>query len=101
MRTAAVRQGTLVRTARRDQLVVRSLPEDQPAPQTSSMNGEARIKVVGVGGGGGNALNRMIEAELVVSTARPPHAALSAPRGFARGNGYALRRMHHVHRLNS
>ncbi|KAI8467226.1 MAG: Tubulin/FtsZ, GTPase domain-containing protein [Monoraphidium minutum] len=65
MRTAAVRQGALVRTARRDQLVVRSLPEDQPVPQTSSMNGEARIKVVGVGGGGGNALNRMIEADLV------------------------------------
>jgi hypothetical protein len=32
--------------------------------------GEARIKVVGVGGGGGNALNRMIEAGLYVSMRR-------------------------------
>jgi cell division GTPase FtsZ len=29
-------------------------------------NGQAKIKVIGVGGGGGNAINRMIEAGLKV-----------------------------------
>lgn len=40
--------------------MLRSLPQDSIIPN----NGEARIKVIGVGGGGGNALNRMIEADL-------------------------------------
>jgi hypothetical protein len=31
------------------------------------VGGDARIKVVGVGGGGGNAVNRMIQSELSVS----------------------------------
>lgn len=42
--------------------MVQSYPQDYPVPA----NGEARIKVIGVGGGGGNALNRMIEADLQV-----------------------------------
>lgn len=43
-------------------LLVQSFPSENGAPT----NGEARIKVIGVGGGGGNALNRMIEADLQV-----------------------------------
>ena len=32
----------------------------------------ARIKVIGVGGGGGNAINRMIEAKVGASNSSPP-----------------------------
>eukprot|EP00775_Hariotina_reticulata_P002452 gene2452-2755_t len=45
-----------LRAERRPYLVVRSI--------NGGVNGEARIKVIGVGGGGGNALNRMIQSEL-------------------------------------
>ena len=34
------------------------------------VGGDARIKVIGVGGGGGNAVNRMISSGLQVSTSR-------------------------------
>jgi hypothetical protein len=43
-------------------MYVQSYSQEHVAPT----NGEARIKVIGVGGGGGNALNRMIEADLQV-----------------------------------
>jgi hypothetical protein len=56
-------------------LLVQSYQQEQPGP----VNGEARIKVIGVGGGGGNALNRMIEADL------------QARRGGREGAGIALR----------
>ncbi|WIA08879.1 hypothetical protein OEZ85_008300 [Tetradesmus obliquus] len=42
-------------------MVVRSGNSFSAAPST---NGDARIKVIGVGGGGGNALNRMLETGL-------------------------------------
>ena len=34
----------------------------------TSAGGDARIKVIGVGGGGGNAINRMINSGLQVSS---------------------------------
>lgn len=39
----------------------------QSAPSFSPVGGDARIKVIGVGGGGNNALNRMIASGLQVS----------------------------------
>lgn len=36
-------------------------------PSYAPIEGEARIKVIGVGGGGGNALVRMITADMQVS----------------------------------
>ena len=38
----------------------------------SPVGGDARIKVIGVGGGGGNALNRMIASGLQVSARLTP-----------------------------
>jgi cell division GTPase FtsZ len=50
------------RRAKPSYLLVQNFPSDYTAAPAA--NGEARIKVIGVGGGGGNALNRMIEADL-------------------------------------
>ena len=36
--------------------------DEQPPVETSSLNGKAKIRVIGVGGAGNNAINRMIEA---------------------------------------
>ena len=37
--------------------------------------GDARIKVIGVGGGGGNAVNRMVSSGLQVAP-HPPHSMI-------------------------
>ena len=83
-------------------LLVQSYPSDNGAPT----NGEARIKVIGVGGGGGNALNRMIEADLQArwrgglrpGRARPCNCIIAAcsllpcvPAGVQPGQCQALR----------
>ena len=41
--------------------------------------GDARIKVIGVGGGGGNAVNRMVSSGLQVSTPRLLQLMIAAP----------------------
>jgi len=61
-----------------------------------AMNGEARIKVIGVGGAGGNALNRMIEADLqgvefwAINTDAQALAHHSAPNKLQIGNQVSL-----------
>ncbi|KIY98816.1 cell division protein FtsZ [Monoraphidium neglectum] len=69
-------------------MYVQSYSQEHVAPT----NGEARIKVIGVGGGGGNALNRMIEADLqgidfvAVNTDAQALAHHSAPNKLQIGN---------------
>lgn len=45
----------------------------------SRTGGDARIKVVGVGGGGGNAVNRMISSGLQVGQLNKPPDCLRSP----------------------
>ncbi|MCC5896968.1 MAG: cell division protein FtsZ [Phormidium sp. GEM2.Bin31] len=42
----------------------RRVPQETPTPASIQPSNEAKIKVIGVGGGGGNAVNRMIASEL-------------------------------------
>lgn len=48
------------------------------------VGGDARIKVVGVGGGGGNAVNRMISSGLQVSPVPAPIVPPARPSGHDR-----------------
>ena len=68
--------------------------EDSPAPRVSlddSTETKARIKVIGVGGGGSNAINRMIESRiagvefLVANTDQQSLAASHAPEKITLG----------------
>ena len=49
------------------------------------VGGDARIKVIGVGGGGGNAINRMVSSGLQVSFWKPRPPALLKGKEFSLG----------------
>lgn len=62
-RSSRLRHTTSAASRRRNRLVTTA---SYSADNYGPMGGDARIKVIGVGGGGGNAVNRMISSGLQV-----------------------------------